>query len=456
MFPSRGKPPLALSSLAKFTNRSWWSRVWVLQEYALSKKAYFCCGKARVDAYRALLALESLSMCLWPALLLGGLHREELRLAERPAGVLDIWTDLIDDLRESKLPRLATLVSTLSGSGMQSTDPRDRIYAVLGIVEDTLGLEPNYEVSYEDLYIRMSRKLLENGDMFILLYNKADRSDELIPSWVADWTQKLCSGLVEARKTRFSAAADTLPVVQFEATEAAIPTTLLISGKSFHFITHIGDSLDECGGDKFGLYNNFSLWFQRFVSLKLDLIPQNEKSAGPVGTVDFLLKMVWELMGDGRSHKFLKEQYGEDLITFLELVVAVLGNMKSGKFPEVEYGKAVMTFLEGEVGEVDTSQTTRLKFPTALAFGLSLRLLSQRSFVTEQRHLCVGPEHTRVGDLTVILRGVDTPVVLREVGDGYYSLIGPAYVPGIMSGEFMRNKRMNQRFSRSGDVSAGF
>ena len=50
------------------------------------------------------------------------------------------------------------------------------------------------------------------------------------------------------------------------------------------------------------------------------------------------------------------------------------------------------------------------------------------------------PEASQKGDLVVIFYGVPTPLVIRETQAGYYEILGPAYVHGVMQGEFISDK----------------
>lgn len=53
----------------------------------------------------------------------------------------------------------------------------------------------------------------------------------------------------------------------------------------------------------------------------------------------------------------------------------------------------------------------------------------------ESTYFGLGPTEVAKKDLICILYGCSVPVVLREVGDGKYKLIGEAYIHGLMDGE---------------------
>ena len=68
-----------------------------------------------------------------------------------------------------------------------------------------------------------------------------------------------------------------------------------------------------------------------------------------------------------------------------------------------------------------------------------------RSFiVTERGYLGLGRNSTQPDDVVCVLRGGNVPFILRKKGDGYYELVGEAYVHGIMDGSFVRKSRKEE------------
>ncbi|KAI1637236.1 hypothetical protein F4809DRAFT_605197 [Biscogniauxia mediterranea] len=69
-----------------------------------------------------------------------------------------------------------------------------------------------------------------------------------------------------------------------------------------------------------------------------------------------------------------------------------------------------------------------------------------RALITTEEHKTLGMATRGVqrGDAVVLKRGGQAPLVLRKLEDGKYTLIGEAYVHGIMAGEFVR-KAMQEK-----------
>jgi hypothetical protein len=87
-------------------------------------------------------------------------------------------------------PRLVMRVNGPNSSTMGATDPRDRIFALLGAASDTYGLEPDYNKDVARVYLDATIAFLEHGYLWPLnfgLYGQ-DSSNPTWPSWMVDWS----------------------------------------------------------------------------------------------------------------------------------------------------------------------------------------------------------------------------------------------------------------------------
>ncbi|KAJ5974359.1 heterokaryon incompatibility protein-domain-containing protein [Penicillium waksmanii] len=77
----------------------------------------------------------------------------------------------------------------LAASQYDCSDPRDKVFGVLGLVDE--AIRPDYSLSVEDVYTGIAAYLATYlGDMRILNFAGSSQSNLDIPSWVPDWTQK--------------------------------------------------------------------------------------------------------------------------------------------------------------------------------------------------------------------------------------------------------------------------
>jgi hypothetical protein len=76
---------------------------------------------------------------------------------------------------------------------------------------------------------------------------------------------------------------------------------------------------------------------------------------------------------------------------------------------------------------------SRLNAEALMAYG---GVMKNRSLITtRKRRLGIAPSSVQTGDHVCILQGSHTPVILRIVDDGYFTVTGQAYVENIMKGE---------------------
>lgn len=182
-------------SIKGLTSRPWFRRLWVVQEIALGKDPVVVCGE---------------HVFPWGALILFIAFTHTLQLFP----VLDIGADSTVDAIPTAvecLPNVAAISNARQGQSMDyprmpffysleslnanfdSTDPRDRIYALLGL--DTAKkyrdvFRPDYGIKVEDLYVKVAREMIMKEDNIRFLHYAGisyQRSLSL-PSWVPDWT----------------------------------------------------------------------------------------------------------------------------------------------------------------------------------------------------------------------------------------------------------------------------
>lgn len=171
--------------------RSWFSRVWILQELVLSVSPWIQGGPYRIkwDAFSKY--VRTSDSALWSSHsrdLLTGMDKTrrsfrtrsvEIEIAPSKASSLVPLTDLFQ------------IMEARRGSGV--SDARDMIFAHLGLTSDTTKNEIpiDYSQSTEQLYEDIARKHIEAHGNTSIIYHveTADLSKRRkgLPSWVPDW-----------------------------------------------------------------------------------------------------------------------------------------------------------------------------------------------------------------------------------------------------------------------------
>ncbi|KAF5596809.1 heterokaryon incompatibility protein [Fusarium pseudoanthophilum] len=125
-------------------NHEYWKRIWINQEVALAKNVIVLCGG----------------------------KSESLGYIEQTIKSLELWS------------RFHPCIPI-------ATDPRDLIFALLGVItnSDKLGIQADYRLSLKEVFTAATRAMYEcvTDDLDIDLCIASERQQVDIPSWVIDW-----------------------------------------------------------------------------------------------------------------------------------------------------------------------------------------------------------------------------------------------------------------------------
>ncbi|KAH6689611.1 trafficking PGA2-domain-containing protein [Plectosphaerella plurivora] len=207
--------PLA-EAINKWLQRSWFRRVWIVQEFALNARVVFACGaKKRVEA--DLVKVATL-LCRWCYVKYGvGNTSSHKILADNPtSGLFNIRTKKrrLDDGTGPGQTLYEIMRELYVELEMQSTDPRDRVYAVLGLVSDreAVAIVPNYEDNdVEHVFTTTARALINGGGgTETLCWSQHPRINPGLPTWVPEWSKIRPSfyNIYSTDKHKFAAGRD--------------------------------------------------------------------------------------------------------------------------------------------------------------------------------------------------------------------------------------------------------
>lgn len=145
-----------------FSDLPIFSRVWILQEMLVS---------------RHLVLISGDSVIPWP-------KRTKITVVPKP-----INNSIVHRMIENESLNEEFLDILLAASQYECSDARDKVFGVLGLVDE--AIRPDYSLSVEDVYTGVAAYLATYlRDMRILNFAGSARSNLDIPSWVPDWTQK--------------------------------------------------------------------------------------------------------------------------------------------------------------------------------------------------------------------------------------------------------------------------
>ncbi|KAK1473109.1 ankyrin and HET domain-containing protein [Colletotrichum cuscutae] len=170
--------------LLDLLRRPYWSRMWMFQEILLSKTGYLQCGtfSTSCDVLKYLDVVSSKAQ-LWPADGTSSLYTTELRRALFDITQFTIASKELRDLEH---------VLSLTG-GLNATNPRDKLYALMGTCDMSQFLDIHYDKSVRDVYVEFTRNYANNTrNLSIVMLAGGDGiftddDGKAFPSWTPDF-----------------------------------------------------------------------------------------------------------------------------------------------------------------------------------------------------------------------------------------------------------------------------
>ena len=206
-----------LEALIHLFSRPWFRRIWVLQEVGSGKGLegeLVLCGAMSVP-WEGLVLAEIWQSGRRQAWLRAGFQHHPLRTT----GILpSVWIRLGNAGKEGRLPLIDLL---LESRAFNATDPRDKIFALLGLMEpkpvvETLSsaIIPSYNKPMPQVFVEITRYLVaQQQSLDILSASIPDVTDEHrdLPRWTPDFRKTMDPWQVIAYQCDYHATAHTLP-----------------------------------------------------------------------------------------------------------------------------------------------------------------------------------------------------------------------------------------------------
>lgn len=414
--------------------RDWFRRTWVIQEAASAKRAVVLYGtqsmpwEAFADLYMRL------GEHFLPVTQLGG---------ETARQSLENITAIENTRRSHTGPLSMSLFHILVATSFsQCKDPRDKIFAVVGLAKDgvekkditldyTVGEEKVLE-AFKDFAIIDSNR---NKDLRTLSCSSGT-ADSYLPSWVPGWRRIENSHpfVLYSDRTKFCASGDMKAV----AWHSDDQTTLHVKGKIIDRVEVLGRvptftqaiAIFEITEEKVGQLQRSFEWLLECRNLALD----------PKGILTARKKqMLWRTLTCGPSAEdFPAPQryamYFDNYMAFMETA--------SNYFHEC--------LVESQTAPTGIRGLDQFipYFENHAIIEASLYQWSARRRIcrTLNGQLACVPKTSEKGDIICVLFGGQVPYVLRPRNDDCYAVVGECYMDGIMHGESLSDDAVTREF----------
>ena len=193
-----------------------------------------------------------------------------------------------------------TLLYTLIRSrGFKATDPRDKLYSLLGLVQDSIGDKPRLNPIYGDqalskTYTDAAIQILEDSDDLLLLSCVEGekfqlKTTEPLPSWVPDWSCEMPLGLRVTGYKRYSASGS---ITQRPKVDTSA-RTLTLKGINLDDVSVVGEAKHEVMNGQ-----SFPKWLQILGSLPMYYREIQEDHGGEHRVDVFWRTLIVNTLGD--------------------------------------------------------------------------------------------------------------------------------------------------------------
>lgn len=410
---------------AAFCDLPYWKRLWVIQEFAVAQQVTIACGSSSVDSdmvYNILTGdlrqtQEDGDMAKFYPTAWDITRRDNCTGRSFVENVIirrSTFRSGNEDVAENQNPFITVLSVSLvlecDYNYPHTSDPRDRVFSLLNLATDTRHFStfPDYSKTCEEVYTEAAMYFLNQGYIDALVFCQFPRKLETLPSWVPDWSMEVRWPCGQPPWTsKFSASGDTLSK---QAVSQPEPGLLQLQGFFVDRIKEFGQVWDPD-------------WLRPLDS-KSALVFVNDilrlcKKSPRVETRAEWVEAVRIASADGSYFPWdVHNPFLVDLQCYDDA------------------GKALQSAAESSSDKQDEGEAWSQHQDW---FRLALhRLHSRRPFLGASGFLGLCPDHVQAGDEIYVFLGAKVPMVLRPRGDGSYSVVGEAYVHGIMYGEMMK------------------
>ncbi|PVH69950.1 hypothetical protein DL98DRAFT_149793 [Cadophora sp. DSE1049] len=446
---------LPWKSLIDFFNRTYWRRLWIIQELALNHNmTLFLCGDRQ---FSRSMIIRTCNFCERNIQIIDHLASPSLgHTVNTPCPVYgSVWATvyhvnkLLQNRDQRKSERNVDSIDHVLDLGRKAnvTDTRDKVYGILGILPGELSatVTPDYTESnpVSEVYSQFARNILDEFKRLEPIISWCSyKHNSSLPSWVPDWSSPFSRKYVYWLKQRKASRSRNTPwsisdngrllhsrgVIVDSVRSTSLPLSENIPFRA-QDRTHAAEiATIEC-------FHRYGSREHLTAALRRTLVMHHPNSHNRKKTILDIYLFDWDQTESSDSLKGMNiitqnlswEPF--DRFRHTNASFSVFGHMFRDFFPDMN--SASNRRPGGE--DVLTKEAAGDMLISVLA------LLSRRLITTKEGFLGLAPEEAQKSDVIAILYGCNVPVVLRPHGDTYL-LIGECYVDGIMDGEIVEGK----------------
>lgn len=409
-------------AVASLWRREWWHRSWIVQEIALAPEALIFCGNHHVTWMQLCETVHVFRQ-----------HISFLWFVEHPFKkralelmdflIIDHWpfrilANLVVETRGQSTSGIPPELIVAMGSirGTRCKDPRDKLYAAIGISNDRIPVKVDYSLSVEEVYASVARLFIETyQNLSLLSYCSLDSKSFTIPSWVPDWripVSKTIISLPQVGARGLGQGLQKVPVYEISSVFRlnfrieACGRTLVIKAVPFDEVAFVSSKADSETRDNRELVEDVG-WLREW----------GERRSKDTSILRWITTDDWQYSATKSIEQFNHLEYN---LTGQRLLEAYIRTLCANVILDDE--SDLETHLPKELDDIT-------KKDTYLA-----RVGGRRLAVSYNGILILAPAATERGDILTIVPGSEIPLVLRKARDSFI-LVGQCYAHGCMGSE---------------------
>ena len=404
----------AAKALSKVLRLPWFTRIWTVQEAVIPEKSAIVCGSLKLQWFTMMEAARLAKLWKLEKFHFSGDQKQALEELEIKVLPLRNEHEAFQDAYGSEHCRLLQRYQH-----REATDPRDKVFALLAMTYGlTVGrlIEPDYTKNVCSIYTTICRRIIESSESLELLAQRYVHNRKDLSSWVTDWSYTPDAFSTRLGKWNYSS---------YLWNNASDSTKAEIHASPSEILSLSGFTVDEVSTVGPEIRNSMDSGVQEWKVKWEDIIHYPDKKNSPYisgGTV--------------------KDAYHRTLTKNRVCIV----EPQTGAF--IDFMKCT--------SDVPESTISKSEEKSNYDYLLELDIQGQRLFTTRKGYFGISSSKTQVGDLACVLLGGNVPFILRPIDrpscqlqyDSLCcSLVGQAYVYGIMHGEAIRGRTDKMIFS---------
>jgi hypothetical protein len=333
----------------------------------------------------------------------------------------------------------------------ESTNPKDKIYGLLGLVTEDHGIQVDYSKSIRDLYKQTTVSLINmSGNLDILCQNPFERKGEpcalqqdpdtsVMPSWVAEFDAKRqdCVPLIFAQRNIFNASTKRCerPCRLLGSGEGilALKGTILGTVGPVHKKTTSNETKPQ---DTMRLYLD-----DKALSHPQDHLYRTQFGNKTISTGETSIRAFWRTLVKDctlppRMRRLRPEEIEALDVRNQETLAKKDEQVKTYQIRlDGLYSRSAFSYDPGDDFDFSNVDSETVIVPARMMHEIHDLIFAR----TDNGLYLLARLHVQQGDVVVVLDGGRLPMVLRQVEHeglgGTFKIVCSAYVHGFMDGE---------------------